>query len=378
MRVLHIYKTSILDSVGGVEQVIHQIAKGISKAGAIVDVFSLTSKNVPRVLEMDGYFSHRARQNFQIFSTGFSASALIRFRQQARSADLIHYHFPWPFMDILHFSKMLKKPSIVTYHSDIVRQKKLLLVYKPLMNAFLKDVDRIVATSPNYLLTSETLNTFKHKTSVIPIGLDENNYKDSSLKTLNFWKEKFGEKFFLFVGVLRYYKGLHNLIFAAVGCDYQFVIVGSGPVEAELKEQVNELGLTNVHFLGFLSDDDKNALLTLCFAVLFPSNLRSEAFGVSLLEGAMYGKPMISSEIGTGTTFININFETGLVVSPDNPNALKAAINYLWENPDEAAAMGLAAKLRFRKYFTADDMVNNYMNLYSNLLDKKINSFSLK
>ena len=377
MRVLHIYKTSILDSVGGVEQVIHQIAKGISKAGAIVDVFSLTSKNVPRVLELDGYFSHRARQNVQIFSTGFSASALIRFRKLARSADLIHYHFPWPFMDILHFSKMLKKPSVVTYHSDIVRQKKLLLIYKPLMNAFLKDVDRIVATSPNYLLTSETLNTFKNKTSVIPIGLDENNYKDSSLKTLNFWKEKFGEKFFLFVGVLRYYKGLHNLISAAVGCDYQFVIVGSGPIEAELKEQVNKLGLTNVHFLGFLSDDDKNALLTLSFAVLFPSNLRSEAFGVSLLEGAMYGKPMISSEIGTGTTFININYETGLVVSPDNSNALKAAINYLWENPDEAAAMGLAAKLRFREYFTADKMVNSYMNLYSNLLDKKINSFSI-
>lgn len=371
MRVLHIYKTSILDSVGGVEQVIHQIAKGISKAGAIVDVLSLTSKNVPRVLELDGYFSHRARQNFQIFSTGFSASALIRFRQLARSADLIHYHFPWPFMDILHFSKMLKKPSIVTYHSDIVRQKKLLLVYKPLMNAFLKDVDRIVATSPNYLLTSETLNTFKNKTSVIPIGLEENSYKSTSTEKLNFWKEKFGEKFFLFVGVLRYYKGLHNLISAAVGCDYQFVIVGSGPIEAELKEQVNKLGLTNVHFLGFLSDDDKNALLTLCFAVLFPSNLRSEAFGVSLLEGAMYGKPMISSEIGTGTTFININYETGLVVSPDNPNALKTAINYLWENPDEATAMGLAAKLRFRKYFTADKMVNSYLKLYSDLLDNK-------
>lgn len=94
---------------------------------------------------------------------------------------------------------------------------------------------------------------------------------------------------------------------AVQGTDYPVVIVGSGPVEAELKAHASRLGLRIVHFLGALPDEDKVALLRLCYAVVFPSHLRSEAFGISLLEGAMYGKPLISSEISTGTSYINVS-----------------------------------------------------------------------
>jgi rhamnosyl/mannosyltransferase len=174
----------------------------------------------------------------------------------------------------------------------------------------------------------------------------------------------------LFVGVLRYYKGLHILIEAAQGTDYPIVIVGAGPIEGELKAQVAQLGLNNIHFLGQLSDEDKVALLTLSYGVVFPSHLRSEAFGVSLLEGAMYGKPMISSEIGTGTTFINIADETGLVVPPSDPAALKQAMQYLWEHPEHAAEMGRRAEERYWKYFTAEKMVGAYAKLYRELVQK--------
>ena len=174
----------------------------------------------------------------------------------------------------------------------------------------------------------------------------------------------------MFVGVIRYYKGLHILVEAAQGANYPIVIVGSGPIEQELKTQATQLGLRNIHFLGHLHDEDKVALLTLCLGVVFPSHLRSEAFGVSLLEGAMYGKPMISSEIGTGTTFINIADETGLVVPPGDPVALRQAMSYLWEHPEEAAGMGRRAEERYWKYFTADKMVNLYVQLYHELAEK--------
>ncbi len=368
MRILHFYKTSFPSTMGGVEQVIHQIASGSSKLGHEVDVLSLTSDKVTRTIEINGYQVHRARLDFQIVSTGFSTSAVLRFLQLAKKADVIHYHFPWPFMDVVHFVARIKKPMLVTYHSDIIRQVHLLKLYRPLKLKFLTSMDRIVATSPNYLATSGVLGMFKDKVSVIPIGLDKATYPQPSPDRLKHWRDRLGSKFFLFIGVLRYYKGLHILLEAAQGIDYPIVIVGSGPIEKELKAQVAQLGLRNIHFMGQLFDEDKVALLMLCYGVVFPSHLRSEAFGISLLEGAMYGKPMISSEIGTGTTFINIGDETGLVVPPSDPVALRQAIRYLWEHPEAAAAMGKCAEERYWKHFTAEQMVRSYVELYGDLV----------
>jgi rhamnosyl/mannosyltransferase len=218
------------------------------------------------------------------------------------------------------------------------------------------------------LATSDVLAQYRQKVSVIPIGLDKLTYPVPSSEKLAYWRNKIGQKFFLFVGFMRYYKGLHILMEASKGVDYPIVIVGVGPIEGQLKQQAINLGLRNVHFLGHLSDEDKVALLTLCYGVLFPSHLRSEAFGVSLLEGAMYGKPMISCEIGTGTTFINISDETGLVVPPSDPLALRRAMQYLWEHPELAEEMGQKAEQRYWSHFTADQMVRSYVDLYRDLV----------
>lgn len=370
MKVLHFYKTSFPDTMGGVEQVINQIARGANKLGVKTDVLYLTSEHGPRTIEINGYLAHRAKLDLQIASTGFSISAFLRFAQLAKKADIIHYHFPWPFMDIVHFATMIKKPVVVTYHSDIIRQKHLLKIYRPLKRKFLGDMNHIVATSPNYLATSDVLANFKNKVSVIPIGLDKASYPVPCLNKLKYWKDRLRPKFFLFIGVLRYYKGLHILIEAAQGTSYPIVIVGAGPIEEKLKAQAEQLKLDNIEFLGHLPDEDKVALLTLCYSVLFPSHLRSEAFGISLLEGAMYGKPMISSEIGTGTTFINIHNQTGLVVSPGDPISLRQAMEYLWENPEQAEEMGRQAEARYWQHFTADQMVRSYVDLYDRLLTR--------
>lgn len=88
----------------------------------------------------------------------------------------------------------------------------------------------------------------------------------------------------------------------------------------------------------------------------------------ALLEGAMFGKPMISSEIGTGTTYINVYGETGLVVPPSDPKALRQAMQHLWYNPLFASEMGRLAEKRYLALFTADKMVNSYVELYRKLL----------
>lgn len=353
--------------MGGIEQTIDQLARGTSSLGIDTSVLSLTSDDDTSTLEIDGYSSCRAKQDFQIASTGLSLSVIKKFSEIARQADVIHYHFPWPFMDLVHFLVRANKPSVVTYHSDIIRQKKILMLYQPLMNKFLASVDCIVATSPNYLKTSEVLRKFSDKVKVIPIGLCKESYPLVNLEREQHWLSVVGDKFFLFVGVLRYYKGLHILLDAARDTNYPIVIVGAGTIESKLKAQAITLGLKNIYFLGLLPEIDKVTLFKLCYGVILPSHLRSEAFGISLLEGAMYGKPMISCEIGTGTTFINIADETGLVVPPNDPEALRRAMRHLWNNPELAEKMGKSAEIRYWKHFTADQMVDSYVDLYKEI-----------
>lgn len=370
MKILHFYKSSYPESIGGVEQVIHQIAKGTAEQGCDVDVLSLGPVDSLVPLEFDGYRVHHCRTNFVIASTPFSLSALKRFRELAGTADLIHYHFPYPFADLLHFATQISKPSLLTYHSDIVRQTHLLKLYRPLKKMFLDSVGHIVATSPNYAESSSVLQAYKGKSSVIPIGLNRCDYGQSQDAKVDYWRRRFQGKFFLFVGVLRYYKGLSTLLEALQGTEYPVVIVGSGPEEEALKTQSSQLGLSNVHFLGALPDDDKNVLLSLCYGLVFPSHLRSEAFGISLLEGAMFGKPLISAEIGTGTSYINQHNETGIVVPPHDPRALRLALDDLWNNEERAYTMGICAEERYQLLFTADKMIQSYIDLYNRLISK--------
>ena len=368
MRVLHFYKTYFPESMGGVEQVIRQLCVGTGRLGVTNEVLTLTRDKDNLDFEFEGHRVRRVALDFEISSTGFSFAALRELARMAREADVVHYHFPWPFMDLAHFIARVKKPTVVTYHSDIVRQKQLLRLYQPLKHRFLQSVDTIVATSPNYLASSAVLDRYRDKTRTITYGLDKSIYPSPDQARLDKWRAQVGDKFFLFVGVLRYYKGLHILLDAVANSDYPVVIVGAGPIEMELKAHAERLGLTHVLFVGALDDHDKVALLTLCYAVAFPSHLRSEAFGISLLEGAMYGKPMISSEIGTGTSYINVDGETGLVVPPSDPQAFGEAMRTLWDNPELAQAMGKRAEARYWELFTAEQMARSYTALYHELV----------
>ncbi|MBN3863740.1 glycosyltransferase [Pseudomonas frederiksbergensis] len=376
MRVLHFFKTYLPDSVGGIEQVIFQLCESGAEHGIEGQVLTLSADPTPPVVQLGKHEVHRAKLDIQFASTGFSYSVFKQFREMAAEADVVNYHFPWPFMDLVHFLNGMNKPSVVTYHSDIIRQKHLLKLYRPLMNRFLASADRIVAASPNYLHTSDVLQQFQDKTRVIPYGLNKAGYPQADSERMAHWRQTLGDKFFLFVGVMRYYKGLHILLDALKGVDYPVVIVGAGPLEAELHAQAAALGLRNIHFLGRLGDEDKVALLHLSYAIVFPSHLRSEAFGISLLEGAMYGKPMISSEIGTGTSYINIHNETGLVVPPSHPQAFREAMRTLWENPTLTAQMGVKAEARYRQLFTADEMGRKWTQLYQDLLEEKSLSYA--
>jgi len=368
IKVLHFFKTYYPDSMGGIEQVIFQIAEGTRAHGVQSEVHYLSARGAARNEAVANHLTHRSRLDLHVASTGFSLSAIKDFAELAAQADIVHYHFPWPYMDVVHFLARLNKPTVVSYHSDVIKQKWLLKLYQPLMNRFLASVDRIVVSSANYAAHSPVLTRFKDKLAVIPFGLDRATYPGATAEKLAYWRARMGERFFLFVGALRYYKGLDYLLRAASINRLPVVILGGGFLETQLKQQAAELGLNNVHFLGGLADDDKAALLELCYAFTFPSHLRSESFGISLLEAAMYGKPLICCEMGSGTTFINQADQTGLVVPPRDATALAQAMQRLWDDPAMAQTMGARALQRYEDVFTASAMAEAYADLYRSLM----------
>ncbi|CAM5572692.1 Glycosyltransferase family 4 protein OS=Stutzerimonas stutzeri OX=316 GN=N7335_02675 PE=4 SV=1 [Stutzerimonas stutzeri] len=372
MRVLHFFKTYLPDTTGGIEQVIYQLCQGNFALGVESQVLSLSPNPEPQRLQVGNHEVVRARQDLFIASTGFSREVFALFAEAAREADLVHFHFPWPTMDVVHFMTQHRRPCVLSYHSDIIRQRTLLALYKPLMHRFLKSMDRIIVSSPNYLASSDVLPCYRDRTCAIPFGLDRQAYPPPPIERLSYWQQRLPPRFFLFVGVLRYYKGLRYLLEAIAGSDWPLVIAGAGPEESNLKEQARRLGLENIIWTGRIDDTDKTCLLRLCHAFVFPSHLRSEAFGISLLEAALHGKPMISCEIGTGTTFVNVDGATGLTVRPADSVALRQAMARLWIDTALSAELGAGAARRFEEQFTAQRMCEQTVQVYRDLLQSRI------
>ncbi len=368
MKILHVYKSYYPETQGGVERLIHMLSTQTASMGCQNRLLTCTSqKNFHRqknnALEVYYYPA-----TIEVASSPFSYALWKDFSKQVEWADIVHYHFPWPMADLLHCSWYVKKPSIVTYHSDVVRQKVLRWLYFPLMHLFLKRTNKIIATSQNYVNTSEVLKHYPAKTQVIPIGIEPEHYVLNQEKKL-FWQNKLPFPFMLFVGVLRYYKGLEYLLQAIQGTQVKVVIAGDGPQREMLHHQVETLNLREqVFFTGAISDEDLSALFSLANGLVIPASHRSEAYCIALVEGLRFGLPLISTEIGTGTSFVNQAGETGLVVPGCNVAALREALITLWENKLLQDKMGKASFARFNSLFTAKIMAENYLNAYKQLI----------
>ena len=370
LRVLHIYRTYFPETQGGGQEAIRQLCLATQPLGVDNTIFALARQPEPHVMERPEGKLVRARSWLELASCDIGAwAAFRRCRDAAAQCDIIQIHFPWPFADLLlPFIRRRNQPVVVTYHSDIVRQNSMGLgrMYAPLRRRLLGAATRVVATSPNYVNSSEILQDYRDKLTCIPLGIEEAPPPDQALRER--WQKEFGTNFFLFVGMLRYYKGLEFLVAAASQVKTPIVIVGEGPQGEDLRQEVQRLELKHVHFLGALSDDDKHALFSLCRAVVFPSHLRSEAFGITLLEGARAAKPLISCEIGTGTSWVNQHGETGLVVPPADALALAQAMNTLAADDALCIRLGQAARARWLQHFTPSVVGSAYRQLYDELV----------
>ena len=361
IRILHVTKGFYPDLIGGIETFIDTLCAGL-KDQCEFGIFCLGNKN--HKYHYKNIEIYKFKRSFELSYCPFSLEALIKFSGIVNKYDIIHYHYPYPFMDILNlFSKNKKK--IVTYHSDIVKQKILNLFYHPLKLKFLSSMNKIIVSSRQYLNTSKDLKSFKNKTHIINFGINKTKVKE------NYKLKK--QKYILFVGSLRYYKGINILIEAAKKIKSKIFICGNGKDLTKLINLKNKLELKNVFFLGYVSEKYKNELLKHCELFVLPSNARSEAFGIAILEAMSFGKPIISCNIGSATSFINKNNVTGYVIQPNDPNLLSKKINFLLDKKNSKIKNYFSKNSyqRFSNFFTSKKMSANYLRLYRDIFFEK-------
>ena len=368
MKVLHVYRTYFPDPQGGLQEAIRQICLSTRAYGVVNTIFTLSPRPDPKIIQREEATIVRSRSWAAPASCDLGGYAALRtFQRLASEADVIHYLFPWPFADLLCLLSRHKAPAVMTYISDVVRQRWLGRAYAPLMRNTLNRMEVIVSNAPGYAKTSPVLSSeaFARKIRYIPLGINESSYPSIADATV---LDRLGListlPYFLFVGVLRYYKGLNFLLDAAASVPVKIVIAGSGPESELLRERARQKNLQNVIFAGQVTDAEKVSLIQNCLGLILPSHLRSEAYGMVLVEAAMFGKPMITCEIGTGTSYVNAHEVTGLVVAPGNPDQLANAMRFFLDNPERTFAFGQGARVRYESLFSGDAMGQAYGQLF--------------
>jgi glycosyltransferase involved in cell wall biosynthesis len=370
MRILHVYKNYVPPIRGGIETHVRQLATGLVRRGAQVIVLVVGASRKTIVEECEGVRVIRAARLGEVASTPIS---LDLFGQLGRiDTDLIHVHLPYPPGELAALIGGRECPIVATYHSDVVRQWWALSLYRPLARALLRRASVVIATSPAYIETSPILRPLAERCQVVPLGVDPDRFRPDAGRRTEARRKWLGDRdlpLVLFVGKFRSYKGLPYLIDAAPLVNARFLLVGSGPLALELRAHVERLGLVGkVIFAGEVDDDTLPDLYRASNVVVLPSTQRSEAFGMVLLEGMSSGCPVVSTELGTGTSWVNQHERTGLVVPPADPSALAGALNRLIEDPVLAECHGKAGRERVEAEFTEGRMVERVAGIYDEAL----------
>jgi rhamnosyl/mannosyltransferase len=366
--VTHVFKTYFPRTGGGLEEAVRQCGSYAASKGFDVRVACVGPAD-EIVTTPDGITARFYKQTVNLFSNPFSVSFVRDFSNICRNTDLLHFHFPWPTAELLALAHVLKKKSIVTFHCDIHRALPLKKMYLPFIQRFLDQMDQICVTSWALYDSTPYLKPFRSKIHQIPLFLNEQRFEGLPPADGRLVERISGlGPFALFVGVLRWYKGLDVLLDAAREIAGHVVIVGIGPLHGHLAARIEKENLAHVHLLGFQPDRNLKWLIRQCRMVVLPSVTPAEAFGQILLEGLYFGKPLISTKLGTGTTWVNRHGCTGLVVRPGCSKSLTMAMNKLFDDRDLAARFSRNARRHHDTHFTPRIQGEKYLDIYRTLL----------
>ena len=336
--------------IGGVEEVVKTYAELLDSEGHEVIVLVCNTVNKTVIENVGKIKIVRVSSIYMWHNMPISLSYFYYYWRYVRWCDVVHLHEPYPIGALCFMATLTFKKKLITWHSDIVRQKIIGALILPiqLLSCFL--ADKITTTSSNLAGNSRVLRFFQKKIVVLPLSIDVNRFEFDDVIANNVIniKQKYGSKFALFVGRLVPYKGLNILVEAVRKIDVTIVIIGSGPLREYVESQAQSDGFIGEIVIvdDYVSNEELVSWYYASRFFVFPSITENEAFGIVQLEAMICSKPVINTSLATGVPSVSIHNETGLTVEPGNIEELKSAIEMLWNDEDMVINLGLNAKNR--------------------------------
>jgi len=361
---------------GGIETHVKSLCKGLADDG--VDIVNLVSSLNLKAFDfrVNGYRIVGVPTLGVHFSTSICPmmGLVSKKLHNEKSFDLIHLHFPDPMSHIASMVLPSNIPRVITWHSDIVRQKKLLRLYKALQSRAISDAKAIIAPTVSHFLSSNQVprDYPETKKEIIPFGIDLERFSltpQISMGAKNI-KENLAKGRFLVFALGRHveYKGFNVLLDAIALSQAHLILGGEGPLTEQLKARARLLGIKNrVTFTGRLSDKEAVLNYHACDVFCLPSITQNEAFGFVQLEAMACKKPVICTELNNGVNAINPHNITGLTVSPNNSIELYRAIQLISSDKSLKVKLGENAKKHVSQKYSLESMTANHMRLYNRI-----------
>lgn len=378
MRVVQLNKYFWPPHLGGVEQSLLRLSRSLAARPDTLVAAVVANEGHETVRELvDGVEVVRVSRLFAAASTPVAPSMRRVLRDEVAGlppaqpvpADVIHMHFPYPWGEMSWLYSGLNTPSVMTYHSDIVRQRFLGSLYAPFLRRVLAKVDRIIVGAPQMIANSPWLAPHADKCRVVPFGIDTGAIAGSDAAIARGADLRAGHErpVILFVGRLVYYKGVDVLLAAMREVpDADLVIIGRGPLEGQLRAYAAEHGLTGrVTFLPPVDDAELAAWYHAADVFVLPSVAPSEAYGLVQLEAHAAGTPVVSTDLPTGVPFVNQDGVTGLIVPVADPAELAHALHELTSNDALRQRLGDQARERALTEFTVERMTDRTLEVYA-------------
>jgi glycosyltransferase involved in cell wall biosynthesis len=388
MRICHLGKF-YPPAAGGIETHLRTLAGAQARLGAHVQVICVNHRDrsgrdvtwenfsaTPDVEEWDGAVNVvRLGRSASIARLDLCPRLMHRLRRLERADfDVLHLHVPNPTMVLTLAAARLRVLSVVSYHSDVVKQRLLAQLQRPFESAVFSRASAILAASPNYRTGSACLRRWNAKVRVFPYGIDLAGFRNPSTAALQAgarFRREHDQPLWLAVGRLVYYKGLDVALRALAKVPGRLLIVGDGPLRHELSALAERLDVASrVIWAGRLNEDELIGAYHAATALWLPSNARSEAFGIVQIEAMACGCPVINTNIpGSGVAWVSQHEETGLTVPINDPESFSAAVCRLIAEPGLRERLSRGARARADAEFDAQVMARRTLAVYEEVAD---------
>lgn len=327
---------------GGIEEVIKQIAFHSKFKHQVLAI----SDNEKKLKIANNLTSFTFKKTLSFFNDLFSIGMFKFLLKNKKNYNIIHIHYPSVLAYLYIFLLPFKKNIIVTHHSDIERLKILKIIVSPFLYYMHRYVNYFHISSKTYFKNSEIKKYFL-KTTFEYFSIIKPKIKHLKLNL------KF-KKYVLFISRKSYYKGLDKL---------EKLI--------EINPNVNFICVTNYEFtknyknliqFNNINENFKYNLVKNCRLIISTSTSRAESFGMTLIEGLFFSKPLMGFDLKTGLNEIILDKNNGYLVKKFDINNYSKRLKKIYFSDFIYKKFSLNSKKHIKNFNQRYEKINELYN----------------